>query len=261
MQREFERKVANASAGGAPKHVTRFLTEDETDVLREDGFERVRAAGLVHVTNLSVCDWLVKSITTFAKDVSSYVPGHFDAFAKVYHPISNHDVEPVRTLRWQEVVPDQGERAVQRMWFDPFKDLVPDGFEPRRGTLPFEIIEPMLAALRPATTTPDECYFGVWEGFGGSVVPQSLQPRLQLPARGYHVFRGTIDEIRVDFNFCFPGQTSNKPWRRQSANIWWPADHAWCVLSEIDLHGTYVGGSKACIDALLASSELEATYV
>lgn len=34
-------------------------------------------------------------------------------------------------------------------------------------------------------------------------------------------------------------------------------DHAWCVATEIDLDSTYVGGSEACIEELLANSELE----
>jgi hypothetical protein len=42
-----------------------------------------------------------------------------------------------------------------------------------------------------------------------------------------------------------------------SCNLWWPADHAWCVATEIDLDSTYVGGSEACIEELLANSELE----
>jgi hypothetical protein len=44
----------------------------------------------------------------------------------------------------------------------------------------------------------------------------------------------------------------------QSANLWWPADRTWCVVSDIDLRCTYVGGSAACIGELLATASLEA---
>ena len=37
----------------------------------------------------------------------------------------------------------------------------------------------------------------------------------------------------------------------------WPADHAWCVASEIDWDSTVVGGSRAAIDAVLATDSLE----
>jgi hypothetical protein len=46
-----------------------------------------------------------------------------------------------------------------------------------------------------------------------------------------------------------------------SVNLWWPDDQAWCVGTEIDLMTTYVGGSTACIQAVLAEASLEAMPV
>ena len=43
--------------------------------------------------------------------------------------------------------------------------------------------------------------------------------------------------------------------------MWWPADRAWFVATEIDSFSTYVGGSQAAIDAVLASPNLEAIAV
>jgi hypothetical protein len=40
--------------------------------------------------------------------------------------------------------------------------------------------------------------------------------------------------------------------------LWWPEDHAWCVATEIDLDSTYLGASLACVEELLANTELEA---
>ena len=42
-----------------------------------------------------------------------------------------------------------------------------------------------------------------------------------------------------------------------SPNLWWPADRAWCVGTDIDAQSTFVGGSRALIDALLHSEALE----
>src|SRR5690349_23203664 len=42
------------------------------------------------------------------------------------------------------------------------------------------------------------------------------------------------------------------------ANLWWPDDRAWCVVTDIDLTSTYVGGSAGCIGELLAHTGLEA---
>lgn len=45
---------------------------------------------------------------------------------------------------------------------------------------------------------------------------------------------------------------------RKSPNLFWPADHAWCVASEIDFDSTLVGGSNNLIEAVLKTSELDA---
>ncbi len=47
----------------------------------------------------------------------------------------------------------------------------------------------------------------------------------------------------------------------QSASLWWPADRAWFVATDIDLVTTFVGGSAGCIDDLLAAPGLEAALV
>jgi len=44
----------------------------------------------------------------------------------------------------------------------------------------------------------------------------------------------------------------------QTANLAWPADHAWCVASEIDLAWSYVGGSHALVEHLLGDEQIEA---
>ncbi|HYM49894.1 MAG TPA: hypothetical protein VET65_04900, partial [Candidatus Limnocylindrales bacterium] len=41
-------------------------------------------------------------------------------------------------------------------------------------------------------------------------------------------------------------------------NLWWPGDRAWCVASEIDFPYTYVGGSAALVEAILAHPGIEA---
>jgi hypothetical protein len=69
-----------------------------------------------------------------------------------------------------------------------------------------------------------------------------------VPGRSYHLLGGPLSELPVLFDFQ----------GRQSPNIWWPDDQAWCVATEIDFAWTYVGGSTAAIDAVLADPRLEA---
>ena len=41
-------------------------------------------------------------------------------------------------------------------------------------------------------------------------------------------------------------------------NLWWSADRAWCVATEIDYRWSYVGGSQECIGEILADDLIEA---
>ena len=49
-----------------------------------------------------------------------------------------------------------------------------------------------------------------------------------------------------------------EPDRRLHPNLWWPADHAWCVATDVDMMTTYVGGSAETVAAVLADTGLEA---
>lgn len=73
--------------------------------------------------------------------------------------------------------------------------------------------------------------------------------------RSYVMFEGPIDAAIELGGWVDWGQ--HPEFIRQSPNIWWPDDHAWCVASEIDYEFTYVGGSRELIDDLLALSCLE----
>jgi hypothetical protein len=120
---------------------------------------------------------------------------------------------------------------------------------PSRGHLPVGVAEAMVEVLRRHTGTPDEVFFGVWSGFGFIV---GDAPALALPGRDHWLLRGPIDLAAANL--------AAEP-SEQSASLWWPADRAWFVATDIDLVATFVGGSAACIDDLLASPGLEAARV
>jgi hypothetical protein len=98
---------------------------------------------------------------------------------------------------------------------------------------------------------PDVCWFAVWEGFGFEELNRYYHafPRIQVPYRAYFLFQGSLETVMT---FVWGGHV----W--QSPNIWWPDDRAWCVATEIDLDSTYIGGSQACIDQIVADPEFEA---
>ena len=117
---------------------------------------------------------------------------------------------------------------------------------PDEGHLPSAVAARLTAVLRRHTTTPDDCWFGVWHGFGAIVAGA---PTLVLPRREHWLIRGPVELAAANL--------AREP-AEQSATLWWPADRAWCVATDIDLMTTYVGGSAACIAELLAVPGLEA---
>lgn len=115
---------------------------------------------------------------------------------------------------------------------------------------PAEVREPLAQLLHRHTTTPDSCYFMIWEGYGGLAETFPEAPRIYTPGRSYLLFSGALDAVAEGI---FEG-----PYRScESPNAWWPSDRAWYVATEIDLCSTYVAGTRSCIDTLLKDSRLE----
>jgi hypothetical protein len=109
--------------------------------------------------------------------------------------------------------------------------------------------ERLAAVLGQHTTTPADCWFAIWTGFGFFGEPDAT---LDLPGREYVLRRGPIERAAANF--------AVEP-AEQSANLWWPEDRAWFVATDIDLMTTYVGGSATCIADLVAVDGLEAAAV
>ncbi|HUQ45942.1 MAG TPA: hypothetical protein VM033_04790 [Gemmatimonadaceae bacterium] len=205
---------------------------------------------LTHLRALDAADWLVTSLTTFATSVASVLPGHFPAYARVYHPFDNGVGSPMAALTWRELAALTGCELRDPATAEEFALRGVPNAQARVGTLPPALIEALIEPLSKATTTPEQCLFATWEGFGASAVPPTLTPRLELPHRAYHVFAGPIAAAHTSYSAI--------AFHHQSANLWWPADQAWCVATEIDFAWTYVGGPRAAIDAVLADPRLEA---
>lgn len=189
--------------------------------------------------------------------VGCLVPQGFDAYARVLHPAQYETETGLELTRWSAVASWTGTVAHPLMQFHRIAKLSPPAFPnksmpPYEGALPAAECERLVAILRVFTSTPDRCYFGVWDGFG---VPElnafTGRPRLMLTHRAYFLFPGPIGAVSsLRFgNF------------EQPPNLWWPADRAWCVATDIDLTETYIGGGQACINRVIADPDLEAFQV
>ncbi|MFD2090059.1 hypothetical protein [Blastococcus deserti] len=188
--------------------------------------------------------------------VGALVPAVFDAYARVLHPAVRYDGDDDVEVGWAEVAEYNGTvvhplaqwHALTHGPVDSQPPVWDDG--PSEGHLPVAVASRLSDVLRAHTTTPGDCLFGRWDGFGYDLPHPDVPPRLLLRGgRDVVLVHGTVaDSVR---------NLAPEP-HEQSANLWWPADRAWCVVTDIDLVSTYVGGSAACIAELLASPSLEA---
>lgn len=212
---------------------------------------------LTPCSDLSPADWITFSELPWQRLVD-FGPAGFAAYGRlrflpdpVYEGQSENDVDPV-----QQDDPDQQD----------------DRDRLRRA----------FGLLAAHTRTPEECYFCLWDGYGGiyggdavSVVLADVHgrprsgptvapafsrevlegPRVAVPGRSYFLFRGPLSEA-FDWGAApmWPGQP-----RRDMPNpaLTWPADHAWCVASDVDPHWAGIGADTPALDQLIADPHLD----
>lgn len=232
---------------------------------------------LVLAADVSPGDWVTLRVGPFASGVGGLVPHGFEAYARILHPATDRSGAPVS---WTTIAEWSGWRLHPLVQFHRFmKPRSGSGERPRPydapppdGNLPSHVLAALCQILASHTASPDSCWFCLWEGYGwvngggamldsagGSPLPPEFGPasltgpRVRLPARSYLLFGGPLDAAtKMGWH---PGGQSFDP---QSPNLFWPADKAWCVATEIDLDSTYVGGSPALIAAVLSDERLEA---
>lgn len=203
--------------------------------------------------------------------VGGYVPEGYDAYARIFHKaeIQAPDMswEPVR---WSELARANNRDVHPEMGFLGVAGLEMD--EHRRGLRePFRWMDrvecsALMSVLGRFTTTPERCYFAVWHGYGGFLDEEHVErlvgkpaalrigkAKVQLSFRGpdYLLLSGPLEAV-MDFHGWIGGM-----WFEQTPDIWWPEDRAWCVSSDVDTMDTCLGGSQACIEAVLDAPELE----
>jgi hypothetical protein len=217
----------------------------------------VELGGLPVEPDVSLGVWISSSRRRGTRGtVGSLVPEDFEAYARVLHPAVRYAGDDDVEVRWAEVAAHNGTvvgplvqwNALTPRPVDSQPPVWDDG--PSEGHLPVAVAARLSAVLARHTATPEDCLFGRWDGFGYDLKTPDVPPRLLLRGGSDVVLvRGTVaDAVR---------NLAPEPWE-QSANLWWPTDRAWCVVTDLDLRSTYVGGSAACIAELLATPGLEA---
>ncbi|MCL4414132.1 MAG: hypothetical protein M1522_05180 [Actinobacteria bacterium] len=226
-------------------------------------------------STVEAAGWIAERLVSFGTTVTAVVPAGFEAYARVLHPAEAPPWGGHRLVRWREVADWSGlplgpDAQFHTVALPPHRPEAPapwSGQGPHAGSLYPPDAEVLAEILRGATTTPEDCCFCIWDGYGWEgcrqltsegappvtlpdPVPEAVRrgPRVRLPARDYLLYCGPTEAITAPLDIGH-GQT---------ANLAWPADHAWCVASEIDLAWTYVAGSGTLIHEILADERIEA---
>jgi hypothetical protein len=220
-------------------------------------------------------DWIAAALAPFEEGlVASVIPRGYPAYARVLHPVRAALGKGTRPVRWAEIAqwsgvplhPDSQFHSVALPPGHPAGPAPWNGQGPERGSLDLADAERLVELLTMHTGTPSGCWFCMWDGWGWDTamyvalpgeppipvpdpVPPEVRygPRVQLPGRDYLLYTGPADAA-----LAFAGTAGQTP------NLWWPADRAWCVASEIDLCWSYVGGSAELIEELIEDPRLEA---
>jgi len=241
----------------------------------------VTSERLLQTDDLTPAAWIAPRLGAFASGVHGVIPAGFDAYARILHPATAADDEPVR---WSAVAAATGAVAHGLMQFHSLVGVSPTatevesgawtGLVPEAGNLEPDSLAALLDVLEGHTAAAQQCWFGLWEGYGwpfgterstgagasdgtersaGDGAPRiDFDARVELPKRNYVLFGGPLGATPEIGHWPTPDW-----FLPHSPNILWPDDASWCVASEIDLYCTYVGGSRALINDLLADGRLE----
>jgi hypothetical protein len=188
-------------------------------------------------------------------DVSSFVPAAYPAHGRIFHRTVTASGDPIR---WREIADQTGKTLDGRTrysdligWYATNDHQTPPApwGAPEEGTLERDECEAVGDVLSRFTTTPDSCWFGIWEGYGSDRLRAlgTHAPRVRHDNRDYLLFHGPVTAataFHVDERF-------------QSPTMWWPDDRAWFVSTDLDDRSSYLGASPEAVQALIGQPDLE----
>jgi hypothetical protein len=202
----------------------------------------------------TLASWWLEQLEPWGRGVpvGSLVPSSLEAVCQVLHPWWGPDDEPVR---WRTMSQHPG-LAELRERYQTHDGLVQaiahqeDLGQARTGQLDDVTASPLVDVLGRATTTPEDVFVAVWEGWG-DVPPERFPGAARLPTlnRGHFLLRGPLTGVLDSVS----ASGSDGP----VSGLWWPADRAWFVATDIDFEWTFVAGASSLIDRLIADDRLE----
>ena len=236
--------------------------------------------GVTFHRDVSAGLWVQEGFGPRFKHIESLLPRGFEAYARIFHPARALDDHPVR---WSDVAAWSGRTAHPLMAFERISVPTPESELTDRGPAPWhddpafgrlddDQATVLADFLRGFTSTPESCFFGVWEGYGqfhsggrayfyksGKSGSMKLDPPADIGKAQriesvlhlkYLLYSGPLSTV-----MAFIDHWSHSP------NLWWPEDRRWCVATDIDLPSSYIGCDARCLEALLRHASLEASPI
>lgn len=131
----------------------------------------------------------------------------------------------------------------------PARNGTPHPLSPAKTVVAWHVqLTSIIEVLVRSTKTPNECWFAVWEGNTALDDIRDKAPTADIAGYNYFLLKGPVSRATDTL-------------RGLSPNLWWPADHAWCVAQHFDFPCTYLGGSAETVAGILALSEIESSPV
>ena len=188
----------------------------------------------LHVcSDVSAADWIVASALPWQRLVT-IGPDGFAAHARV------------------RFMPDPAHAGQRETEAD--RDGSPDEIEQWRA---------MLRLLAADTAHPEDCFFGLWEGWGFPE-PARRWPTFAVahgggpPVRIYFLFHGSLLDLDISGTPAQAGIWGRPEFSRGGTPAFvWPADHTWCVTADIDPHWAMIGASEPAVGRLIADRRID----
>jgi hypothetical protein len=215
-------------------------------------------SGVTLCIDVGPAEWLYSALRPWSRGiehVATLVPTDYPSHGRILHRAAS---ETERAVRWADIAAVTGQSITARTRYidlvgwhadDQHQSPPAPWREPETGTLLPDECAAVASVLAKHTNTPDDCWFCVWEGYGWDELNRlgKRAPRVALEHRNCLLFRGPV----VAATAFRSGPAF------QSPMLWWPADRAWCVRSELDIYSTYVASTSVALGALRDQSALE----
>lgn len=217
----------------------------------EHAWNPSRFTDLTIETDLTPAAWLETLLVPRSFQVWMTAPQGFEAYARIFFPF-------VRTgraetgewheehVRWTDLAHRNGRTVHALMEQETIcrsqtGETTADRCAWKLSPEQFEVMMPILAQH----TNSANGWFLLWEGFGdlNDVVFNPRVPKVNHEMRSFYLLRGPLDSY---------ARFSSDP------SYWWPDDCSWCVCTDTDFTWSYLAGSSACVDEVLAAPIMDA---